>query len=399
VLLSSTSTPATRTLAARQLAALAKGHPEELPTLLEKLHPLVRSSQWEIRGAAVEALEQILESVLASQSVAAEEFIKKEEVKREQPNEDEEDDFAGERAPEEGEAQKVKQENGESQRRGKNRVPLRFSTFDLGKMLAEDDGLAATRSQDMDDGSGQAVDIERQKSELNKQLGLDVAAKLGMATGEIVCNEDLESPARPRMKSSRSSSSSTSTSPTPTASAAAAPRANGSSSMSARERNRLKRTMAKEKQRQIASAKRSKLAPKLYKAPKSSCATSSFLSAVREFSEFLLADLFDRKWEVRHGAASALREVARLHGARLEATEAWLENAALSLLSVVARDRFGDFVSDAVVAPVRESASQALGAVVGCMSADDVNATVNLLLRLLDEDNWQCRHGGLLGVS
>ena len=39
----------------------------------------------------------------------------------------------------------------------------------------------------------------------------------------------------------------------------------------------------------------------------------------------------------------------------------WLIDAALRLLCVLGLDRFGDFVSDQVVAPVRETCAQALG--------------------------------------
>lgn len=41
--------------------------------------------------------------------------------------------------------------------------------------------------------------------------------------------------------------------------------------------------------------------------------------------------------------------------------QAWLEDLAVRLVCVLALDRFGDFVSDQVVAPVRETCAQALG--------------------------------------
>lgn len=44
-----------------------------------------------------------------------------------------------------------------------------------------------------------------------------------------------------------------------------------------------------------------------------------------------------------------------------ELHELWLEDLSLRLLCVLALDRFGDFVSDQVVAPVRETCAQALG--------------------------------------
>lgn len=35
---------------------------------------------------------------------------------------------------------------------------------------------------------------------------------------------------------------------------------------------------------------------------------------LESFAETLCQDLFSQKWEVRHGAATALRELVRLHG-------------------------------------------------------------------------------------
>jgi TATA-binding protein-associated factor len=35
---------------------------------------------------------------------------------------------------------------------------------------------------------------------------------------------------------------------------------------------------------------------------------------LESFIESLCQDLFSQKWEIRHGAATALREVIRLHG-------------------------------------------------------------------------------------
>ncbi len=40
----------------------------------------------------------------------------------------------------------------------------------------------------------------------------------------------------------------------------------------------------------------------------------------------------------------------------------------MHLLCVLALDRFGDFISDQVVAPVRETAAQALGAVAAALA-------------------------------
>ncbi|KAK7073415.1 btaf1 RNA polymerase II, B-TFIID transcription factor-associated, 170kDa, partial [Halocaridina rubra] len=83
-------------------------------------------------------------------------------------------------------------------------------------------------------------------------------------------------------------------------------------------------------------------------------------------------DLFSVSWETRHGAATALRHIFNIQGKgagkatyhSIEQMEknhqAWLEDMAVRFLCVLSLDRFGDFVSDQVVAPVRETCAQAL---------------------------------------
>ena len=132
--------------------------------------------------------------------------------------------------------------------------------------------------------------------------------------------------------------------------------------------------------------------------------------------EFLSVDLFDHSWEVRHGAAMGLREVIRAHGAgagrrRGKAREQndilnrrWLEDLACRLCCVFLLDRFGDYSSEGVVVPVRETAGQALGAVVQHLPPVSVKAVFRVLRRLVGsegtetENAWQSRHGGILGL-
>lgn len=77
----------------------------------------------------------------------------------------------------------------------------------------------------------------------------------------------------------------------------------------------------------------------------------------------------------------------------------WLEDMSLRLLCVLALDRFGDFVSDAVVAPVRETCAQALCAVLKLMNPQNCYEVLKILLKLLDHQEWEARHGGLLGLK
>lgn len=79
--------------------------------------------------------------------------------------------------------------------------------------------------------------------------------------------------------------------------------------------------------------------------------------------------------------------------------QAWLEDIAIRLLCVLALDRFGDFVSDAVVAPVRETCAQCLGAVLRLMNDSGIQGVLQVLLQLLQQNEWEARHGGLLGLK
>ena len=77
----------------------------------------------------------------------------------------------------------------------------------------------------------------------------------------------------------------------------------------------------------------------------------------------------------------------------------WLEDAALRFLCVLSLDRFGDFVSDQVVAPVRETCAQVLGTILKEMETNKVQETINVLLKLIKQKEWEVRHGGLLGLK
>ncbi|KAJ1310135.1 hypothetical protein OPQ81_006880 [Rhizoctonia solani] len=147
-------------------------------------------------------------------------------------------------------------------------------------------------------------------------------------------------------------------------------------------------------------------------------------------------DLFNPMWEVRHGAAMALREIVKVQGGAggmkvdLPAHEnallheAWCNALAAKFLAVFVLDRFGDFVSDQVVAPVRETVSQSLAALLLHMPRRSVLHVHSILLQMIGQDGskpaldenttksksngsehaapcvvWEVRHAGLLGLK
>ncbi|KAF8321727.1 hypothetical protein DL93DRAFT_2209827, partial [Clavulina sp. PMI_390] len=159
----------------------------------------------------------------------------------------------------------------------------------------------------------------------------------------------------------------------------------------------------------------------------------------------LLVDLcrYSPNWEMRHGAAMALREIIKIRGVaggmkdgatsdeNQIAHERWCNDLAAKFLCLFVLDRFSDFVSDQVVAPVRETVSQTLGALLTHMprrSVLHVHAALLQMVRLtpstangsgpakttngkgkgkaVDHDTksngeiaWQVRHAGLVGVK
>uniref|UniRef100_A0A2P2MP00 TATA-binding protein-associated factor BTAF1 isoform X1 n=1 Tax=Rhizophora mucronata TaxID=61149 RepID=A0A2P2MP00_RHIMU len=77
----------------------------------------------------------------------------------------------------------------------------------------------------------------------------------------------------------------------------------------------------------------------------------------------------------------------------------FLQDCAIRFLCVLSLDRFGDYVSDQVVAPVRETCAQALGAVFKYMHHSLVHEILNVLLKMQCRPEWEIRHGSLLGIK
>ncbi|KAG6903183.1 hypothetical protein C0995_002726 [Termitomyces sp. Mi166 len=144
--------------------------------------------------------------------------------------------------------------------------------------------------------------------------------------------------------------------------------------------------------------------------------------------KILEVDLFSAAWEVRHGAAMALRELLKVQGqyggmrddasplANEYAHERWCNDLAANLLCVFVLDRFGDFVSDQVVAPVRETVSQTLASLLVHMPRRSLAQVHSILLQMIKQNFiippnnsrprkgdathvWEVRHAGLLGLK
>lgn len=135
--------------------------------------------------------------------------------------------------------------------------------------------------------------------------------------------------------------------------------------------------------------------------------------------ELLLENLTHDNWEIRHGAALGLRELMKKHAISVSRVKGKsreennvrnsmsLEDLAARLLTVFALDRFGDYVYDTVVAPVRESVAQTLATLLIHLD-DELSVKIfGKLEQLVLQSSysserthkiWEATHGGLLGI-
>ncbi|KAG5883002.1 hypothetical protein JTB14_033457 [Gonioctena quinquepunctata] len=381
VLLETGSSAVTRSAAAKQLGEVQKLHPHELKTLLSRTATYLRSSSWETRIAASEAVRAIVNNVPQWDPHGI-------DVK---PEED-------------GQGSSIS---------GIGR--LRFGHFDMATVLANSTHLMASEGNEFDLEEDPNLDnkekMAKQRQLLNARLGLNVAAEMGFDSSSLFSNDDL-------INSTENHSSDKI-------------RKNVrevidlvNKELSSREMNRAKR-----KARQAISKQRSwdnsdengcdepdkkKAKTEIKEEYNNFCDLETGDAGdwpLEWFCDQLSQDLFSSSWEIRHGAATALREVLTVHGTGAgKATylsaeqmetyhQIWLEDMSIRVLCVLALDRFGDFVSDAVVAPVRETCAQALCAVIKLMNFQACKGVLKILLQLLDHNEWEARHGGLLGLK
>ncbi|XP_071815312.1 TATA-binding protein-associated factor 172-like [Apostichopus japonicus] len=392
ILLDSGSSTVTRKAAANQLGEVQKLHPHELHNLLAKVHVYLRSESWDSRIAAGCAVEAVAKNV-----------------------------------PQWRPIKQIKKESAESSPVPMERDPadrLEFSKFNVAKVMENGTSLLGSAGteyeQDLDTGMDPKERLQTQKKMLQKRLGLGMAGALGMETNDLFNDDDL------LVRKTSTEQKTQSNLLENTADLIAKEMANINPGMSSREKNRAKRrakVLAKQRSRD-GEMQSTSLVDKSSSAPPNKKAKLSVEqvdgTAFQEepgewcftsFCEQLSCDLFHSSWEIRHGAATGIREVVKTHGQSagrsvqypLDQQDAlnhsWLEDMALRLMCVLALDRFGDFVSDEVVAPVRETCAQGLGVILHHMTPVGVHGVMSILLKLQEQPQWETRHGGLLGLK
>lgn len=415
ILLDTGTTPVTRKAAAQQLGDVVKLHPHELNNLLSKVLIYLRSPNWDTRIAAGQAVEAIVKNIPEWNPAP--------------------------KPKEESRAEDMSPEDSSTDR-------LSFYRFDISRLLRHGASLlgsAGVEFEVQDDMSAEVDPKERlarQRKLLQKKLGLDMGAAIGMDTEELFNDEDLDYTCTANVNRSQTGKGAVfqsfrSNMPMQAAEFIDSEFRPGMSNRQKNKAKRMAKLVAKQRSRELdpneksndsfegePEEKRRKTTNVVIEQPAAENKVlidnipdnSSLFEETQEwplesFCEELCNDLFNPSWEVRHGAGTGLREVLKCHGAGggklvgstseqlSQQHQDWLEDLVIRLLCVFALDRFGDFVSDEVVAPVRETCAQTLGMALRHMTDCGVTMTVDVLLKLLTEDQWEVRHGGLLGIK
>lgn len=384
VLLESGSSSVTRKAAAKQLGEVQKLHPHELHNLLSRIKNYLHSGSWDTRIAGGQAIQSVIENV---------------------PPWDPKPVLYS------------NNENSATVGAGRTRK-LNFEKFDINSVLKNGIHLTGSEGSEYDlQEDGGMCDVSKQKQLLNTKIGLDVTHRIGIDVGDLITAEDFI-PGPSDAKKNDSSGKSVEE--------MVQMEISHVGGLSIRERNRARRKARQlvSKQRSIDNEdndepkrKRSRIESRstFDNSESTPDVTGSWGNAqewpFESFCDQLMTDLFSPRWESRHGAATALREIITCHGFGAGKTanttkqqmdedhELWLQDMSLRLLCVLSLDRFGDFVSDQVVAPVRETCAQALGALLKLMNKSSVEGVLRIVSQLMAQNEWEARHGGLLALK
>jgi TATA-binding protein-associated factor len=149
------------------------------------------------------------------------------------------------------------------------------------------------------------------------------------------------------------------------------------------------------------------------------------IKPLEHFTKWLVEKLFNSDWESRHGASTSLREVLKKisfapsllsynsngNGSSSSSISSKLnvffEYCLVKLLSVIALDRFADYIGDEAVAPVRETCAQIIGIISSHLNQPCVNMNrlaklcqvLNSFIQIENENCWEIRHSGIMSLK
>ncbi|CCJ28640.1 unnamed protein product, partial [Pneumocystis jirovecii] len=411
LLLDTGSTQIIRQTAAQQLAAIQKDHPHELYNILEKVIPYIRSKSWETRMAAVLALSSVIKQVPFWDPDI--ESIKHEE--------------------EELKSFFEKDENISVLKNNPDDI-FNFETFDISFVIKNGQKLLGSDGKEYDFDSCDIFSEENlafQKKSFLSRLGF------GEYIDEnIITVSDFTPPANDVVLKQPDDNFASSLM--------------NNTTLSARQRNAMKRKA----KNSAKNTRMNKLFFFIFSIFKLTiyrmCITStpvsikndvpedsifSVMSSVKQEDSpesassnlqsqtSCICSIETRSFpsllgKIRHGAAMGLREIIKIHGkgagriiglSKVEnnkRNKIWLEDVACKLTCIFALDHFGDYISDQVVAPIRESVSQTLGALLVHVDSESVQEVYRILYRLVFQQDmniesrvWEIVHGGMLGLK
>ena len=124
--------------------------------------------------------------------------------------------------------------------------------------------------------------------------------------------------------------------------------------------------------------------------------------------------MFNHQWEYRHGSCMVLNEsiqalvnthsenIAHETSATTETKKTksikFFEDILMRAVSVLLLDKFGDYSSGKVVAPVRQSAARIMSSVCQEATKSMVEQMLNVLIQLFPRTDWHGRHGIVLAL-
>lgn len=299
---------------------------------------------------------------------------------------------------------------------------LQLEHFDIKDVIKQAKPLVASSGSEFDVGSLSSLqDLQQQKKQLKARLGLDGISGQVINADEFIADEDLATEVEEKALEEKKSA----------ASVLEGLSAREKAMMRAQKKRKMNNGAAKEMHvhDEKALLDISKASEDMWND------TVSGGWPFGRISDKLCIDLLHPSWERRHGAALGLRSILQhhLHSAGIYAsiedrptgwlaaggsgmpsllsvTEAdvnrasmenlaWLEECTIHILCVLALERFGDYLSDDVVAPVRETAAQVLGILAAGMSDDMFQKTLYALADIAQADHWESRHGALSGLK
>ncbi|QPG72722.1 hypothetical protein FOA43_000023 [Brettanomyces nanus] len=427
------STPFIRNTAADQLSDLAKQHPEDIISLLSRVYPFLQNKKWETRITAARALGGIISH--ASQW---------------DPNCEEEDTAVDAEAA-------VTDQNFEEVLAKCEGDLVTLADFSLAEVLQSGVVLLASSGVEYNlfstEGAGADGSSKRRKSTFTTKLGLDRVKKEAAVSQQLLESQELKQ--EPHVKKEVKKEDTIPMQVQPTSSLPPHPH-HVSARMRALAKRKAKAARSHNHRNVNVDLMKSSVSRELFhsgnlnedeKVKKESYDVTSqaqgsklvveskveispLLEEQSKYSkyawqfqgiyELLVRDLLSDVWEIRHGCALGLRELikyqatgaGRVKGKSREENDyrnrRTLEDLCVRMITLFAIDRFGDYVSDTVVAPVRENAGQVLAALLLHLPDDTVLTIFDTLVTLIRQDPaelgtkvpcWEAKHGGILGLK